>query len=62
MLRQNIEFTDVDFFQLLSASDPGHLRLLCVQLQTIAAHPCYNALDADRGFHHSGLTTGLELP
>ena len=46
--RQQPELLNVDFGQqLLSWSNPYHLCLLCVHLESVAAHPWFNFLRAD---------------
>ena len=42
-IRQHYEVRDVDLNQLLSISCPHDLRLVIVQLEAVATHPCLDA-------------------
>ena len=44
--RQQLELINVDFGQLLSWSNPYHLCLLCIHLESVPAHPWFNFLRA----------------
>ena len=42
--RLQLELLNVGFGQLLSRSNPYHLCLLCIHLESVAAHPWFNFL------------------